>query len=330
MGQLEQVDEANIDKKFIDAYPHGVRIVLNASTGEHSASAIADALQGLIDRVSTESYLALQPLRLILVTADLAEAANFWNRELGLPEAGVSMGAAGKHFSWGTDLYSARSIVILPVSIAIGLVRGSSVASATVIHEFGHVHDDLVRGLQIGFPQPDLSHNLNDWPRICAHLAEITWSEFAAEYVAASYMTADDLQGFIANDPIHLAGLHGQLRLLIQRWKLRQLDFPSLWSQAVTNFSDLFANLGRAAARFDFATNGSQARLGFVDGAGAAAPWKPIADRIFREIEALADTAYSQWAADPFRGLGELIEAGFNAAGFFPIPCGQDLRVDVR
>jgi hypothetical protein len=74
------------------------------------------------------------------------------------------------------------------------------VATTTVIHELGHVHDDLARGLQIGFPQPGLSHNLNDWPRICAHLAEITWSEFAAECVAASYMTADDPREFIAND----------------------------------------------------------------------------------------------------------------------------------
>ncbi len=54
----------------------------------------------------------LQPLRLILVTANLAEAANFWNRELGLPEAGVWAGAVGKHISWG-NLESARSIVII-------------------------------------------------------------------------------------------------------------------------------------------------------------------------------------------------------------------------
>jgi hypothetical protein len=330
MSQPDQVEEATIDKNFIDAYPQGMRIVLNASTGEHSPQTIADALQDVVDRVCTERCLALQPLRLILVTANLSEAANFWNRELGLPEAGVSGGAVGKHFSWGVDLASARSIVLLHVGIAIGLVSGSSVARATVVHEFGHVHDDLARGLQIGFPQPGLSHNLNDWPRICAHLAEIIWSEFAAEYVAASYITADELQEFVTTDPGHLSGLHGELRQLVQSWKVGQLDFPSLWSRSVTNLSDLFANLGRAAARFDFATNGAQARLDFVDGVGAAAPWKPIVERIFLEIDALADTAYSLWAAEPFRGLEQLMEAGFNAAGFFPIPCGQDLRVKVQ
>jgi hypothetical protein len=192
------------------------------------------------------------------------------------------------------------------------------------------VHDDLARGLQIGFSQPGLSPNLNDWPQICARCAEITWSEFAAESVAAAYTSADDLQDLMANDPVHLAGIHAQLRQLVQSWNLGQLDFPSLWSQAVTNVSDLFANLGRAAARFALAPNGVQARAGFVDAASAAAPWKPVVDHIFRELDALADTAYLQWPDEPFRGLGELIAAGFNADGFFPIPGGQDLRVNVR
>jgi hypothetical protein len=330
MDRLEEVEEANIDKAFIDACPPGIRIVFNSGTAEHSPQTIADALLGLVDRVHTESDVILQPLRLILVTANLAEAANVWNRELGLPEAGVSAGAVGKHISWGNDLESARSIVIIHAGIAIGLLGGLSIAATTVIHEFGHVYDDLARGLQIGFSQPGLSSNLNDWPRICAHCAEITWSEFAAESVAAVYMTANDLQELMANDPVHLAGIHAQLRQLVQSWNLGQLDFPILWSHAVTNLSDLFANLGRAAARFPFATNGAQARAGFVDTAGAAALWKPVIDQIFRELDALADTAYSQWPAEPFRGLGDLIAAGFNAAGFFPIPCGQNLRVNVR
>ena len=329
MDRLEEVEQANIDKAFIDAYPPGIRIVFNSGTGDHSSQAIAHAIQGLVDRVRAERHLVLQPLRLILMTANLAEAANFWNRELGLPEAGVSDGAVGKHMSWGNDVESARSVVILHAGIAIGLVSGLSMATTSVIHEFGHVHDELARGLQIGFPQPGLSRNLNDWPAICTHFAELTWSEFAAESVAASYTTADDLQELMANDPIHLAAIHKQLRQLIQSRKLGQLDFPSLWSQAVTNLSDLFASLGRTAARFPFVTNGAEARVGFVHAAGEAAPWKPVVNEIFRELDALADAAYSQWAAEPFRGLGEQIAEGFNAAGFFPIPCGQDLRVNV-
>ena len=330
MDRLEKVEEANIDKAFIDGHPPGIRIVFNSGIGEHPAQTIADALIGLADRVCTEGHVVLQPLRMIVVTANLAEAVNFWNRELGFPEAGVSGGAVGKHFSWGNDLESARSIVILHAGIAIGLVTGLSIAATTVTHELGHVHDDLARGLQIGFPKPGLSLNLNDWPRICAQLAEITWSEFAAESLAAAYTTANDLQELIANDPIHFAAIHEQLRRLIQSWKVGQLDFPSLWSQAVTNLSDLFANLGRAAARLPYATNGAQARADFIDTVGAAASSKPVVDQVFHELDALADAAYSQWAAEPFRGLGELIAAGFNAAGFFPIPCGQDLRVNVH
>jgi hypothetical protein len=281
-------------------------LAFNSGTGDHSPQAIAQALQGLVDRVQAECHLVLQPLRLILLTDNLAEAANFWNRELGLPEAGVSGGAVGKHISWGKDVESARSVVILHVGIAVGLVSGLSIATSTVIHEFGHVHDDLARGRQIGFPQPDLSRGLN-WPELCAHFAELTWSEFAAESVAASYMTADDLRELMTNDPIHLAAIHKQLRQLIQSHKVGQVDFPSLWSRAVTDISDLFANLGRAAARFPFAENGEQARSGFVDATSEAASWKPIVDRLFDELNALGDKHYFEWDMEPFRGLGEVI-----------------------
>jgi hypothetical protein len=104
MDRLDEVEEANIDKAFIDARLPGIRIVFNSGSGEHSPQTIADALLGLVDRVHTESGVILQPLRLILVTANLAEAANFWNRELGLPKAGVSAGAVGKHISWGNAI----------------------------------------------------------------------------------------------------------------------------------------------------------------------------------------------------------------------------------
>ena len=269
----------------------------------------------------------LQAFRLIQVTANLGEAANFSNRKLGLPEAGVSDGAAGKHILWGNGPESARSVVMLRFDIAVGLVSGFSKAPTTVIHEFGQLHDDFVRGVMFGFRQH--SNHAGDWPAICAHFAEITWSEYAAESTSGPYVTAEDLQEFMTNDPSYLADIHKQLRALIQSRLLGQLDFPSLWSQAGTKLSDLFANLGRAAARFPFATNGAEARAGFVDAAGEAASWKPVVDEIFSELDALADVAYSQWAAEPFRGLGEQIGAGFNAAGFFPISCGQDLCVNL-
>jgi hypothetical protein len=69
---------------------------------------VAKSLLGLVQRVQTEHALLLDPLRLILVTANLGEAVNFWNRELGLPESGVSNQAegsvVGKHMFWGTDM----------------------------------------------------------------------------------------------------------------------------------------------------------------------------------------------------------------------------------
>jgi hypothetical protein len=323
---MEPVIQPRIDKAFIDASPSGFHVV-TPGVGDYSHEDINQALFRLVERVQSECHLLLQPLRLTLVTESLGDAANFWNRELGSPESGVSDGAVGKHISWGSDLDSARSIVILSLGVSHGVASGLSIAIATVIHELVHVHDDFVRGMKFGFRRH--SNHADDWPAICAHLAEIAWSEYAAEAVAASYMTAEDLQTLITDDPAHLVSTHQQLRELIRCYQLRQLDLGTLWSQALTHFSHIFANLGRAAARFRCAESGKDARAGFVNAIGEAAPWQPVVEQIFGELNALDDKAYSGWAAEPFVGLGEQVGAGFNAAGFFPIPCGQNLRLNV-
>ena len=337
MEQLPEVPKIEIDKAFIDASPPGIDITIDSSarTGGQDPRVIAESLHRLLQRMGNEQPpLLLQPLRYILVTANLCEAVNYWNRALGLPEAGVSSqpegSVAGKHMSWGNDRESARSIIILADGVAVGVATDLSLAITTVIHEFGHVHDDFARGLTIGFPQSARPRNLNDWPGICAHLAEITWSEYAAESTAAPYMTREDLQEFMANDPIHLAGVHKRLRQLIHSNKLGQLDFPSLWSRAVTDMSDLFANLGRAAARFPFAENGLQVRACFVDSNGEAAYWMPVVERLFDELTALDDKSYTEWGAEPFSGLVEVVSLGFQAAGFLPIHNGQNLHVRIR
>jgi hypothetical protein len=331
---MQQIKETlNIDKAFIDAAPPGLTITLDASarSGGHEPSVIAKSIGDLVQRMQdAQPPLVLLPLRYILVTANLGAAVNVWNRFLGLPEAGVSTQAVGKHISWGHDLESARSIIILTDAIAVAVVNGLSVAITSVIHELGHVHDDVARGFATGFPTCAPSPHLNDWLGICAHLAEMTWSEYAAESVAAPYMDAETLRELMANDPLHLATTHKQLRAQIQTHKQGQLDLASLWSAAVTDIGDLFANLGRAAARLPAAQNGECARADFVDATGEAAAWKEVVDLLFRELDALGTTAYSEWGADPFRRLRELIGSGFQAAGFFPFAVGSNLRVMLR
>jgi hypothetical protein len=63
-------------------------------------------------------------------------------------------------------------------------------------------------------------------------------------------MTREDLASLMVNDPTHLLAIHKRIRQLVESSKIGQLDIPSLWSRAVTEVFDLFANLGRAAARF--------------------------------------------------------------------------------
>jgi len=306
-----------------------------SGTGEHSPEAIAQALVGLIDRVQTESHLNLQPLRLIQVTANLGEAANFWNRALGLPETGVSQQpegvVAGKHMSWGTSKESARSIIILPDYVAAAIALDAPAATATLIHELGHVHDDFARGLTRGFRPYQTPPHLNDWPGLCSYIAEeMTWSEYAAESIAAGYYTPEELASFERNDGSHLAGVHTRLRQSICKFLQGQVDFASLWSGSVTNLSDLFANLGRAAAHLPFAENQGEARGRLVSPDSEAVCWRSVVERLVGELRTLREKDYSEWGPAPFGRLAEVVVLGFEAAGFFPAYNGNNLHVKVR
>src|SRR5260370_25032422 len=135
--------------------------------GGPGPAVIPNSLGELVVRMGNAAPpLVLWPLRHILVTANLGDAVNTWNRFLGLPEAGVSNQAVGKHLSWGNDLESARSVIILTDGAAVGVARGVLIAVTTVIHELGHVHDDLARAVKFGFPQSARLSCLNDWPGV--------------------------------------------------------------------------------------------------------------------------------------------------------------------
>ena len=320
-----------IDKAQIDAStPGSMTISLHSSARCPEPAVVAESLLQLVQRAQREHDLMLDPLRLILVTANLGEVVNSWNRELGLPESGASSQAegvaVGKHLCWGNDGDSARSVIIIADYIASAATAGVPIAAATVIHELGHIHDEFARGLTRGFRQ-SRPCNLNDWPGICTEVAENTWSEYAAESIAASDMTREDLASLMVNDPAHLVAIHKTIRQPIESSKIGQLDIPSLWSRAVTDVFDLFANLGRAAARFPFAENGEQARSGFVDGAGEAACWKPTVEKLFNELNRLDERTYAEWDT---KRLEEIVALGFHGAGFIPIPISGGLRVNFR
>src|ERR1039457_898999 len=112
---MDEIEETlNVDKAFVDTAPPGLNITIDSSagTGGLAPAAIANSLGGLGVRMGDAGPpLVLWPLRYILVTAKLGDAVNTWNRFLGLPEAGVSNQAVGKHISWGNDLESARSVI---------------------------------------------------------------------------------------------------------------------------------------------------------------------------------------------------------------------------
>jgi hypothetical protein len=336
MEQPQEPTLCGMDKAQIDLSPQGIDVIIQSWLGAAPEPAVgAESLVELVRCVESEHALLLMPLRLILVTANLAAAVNCWNRALGLPETGVSQQPEGvvaaKNMSWGTSKESARSIIILPDYMAAGIALDAPAATATLVHELGHVHDDFARGLTKGFRPYQTPPQLNDWPGLCAYVAEeITWSEYAAESIAAGYWTSEQLACFERNDGAHLAGVHTRLRQSICSFLQRQLDFPSLWSGSVTNLSDLFANLGRAAAHLRFAEDEGEALGRLVPPDSEAVCWRPVIERLVSELRTLREKDYSEWGPAPFNKLAEVVVIGFEAAGFFPTGTGNNLRVRVR
>jgi hypothetical protein len=332
----EQPTPCGIDKAEVDLSPPGIDVIIQSWPYAAPEPAVgAESFFALVRRVENEHALVLIPLRLILVTANLGEAVNCWNRALGLPESGVSQQpegvVAGKHMSWGTTSESARSIIILPDYIAAAIALEAPAATATLIHELGHVHDEFARGLTRGFRPFQTTPRLNDWPGLCAYIAEeMTWSEYAAESIAARYWAPEQLASFERNDGAYLAGVHARLRKSICNFLQTQLDFPSLWSGSVTNLSDLFANLGRAAAHLPFAKNEGEALSQLVPSDGEAACWRPVIERLVAELRALREKDYSEWGPAPFSRLAEVVVLGFESAGFFPTSNSNNLHVSVR
>ena len=334
--KMEQPDDTSThepDKAAVDASPPGSLTISADSSARVQSSAFGEALSQLLQRFQNEDAIVLTPLRLVVLTAELGNVVSRWQRALGLPEAGISQQPEGtavaKTMSWGRDAESARSLIIMADYMAAGVVASNSIAISTLVHELGHVHDDFARGVVLGFRELQIPAASADWPRVCAFVAEIAWSEYAAESLAASQMTREDLRTFLLNDPLHLAGVDERLRQAVWSYKCRQRDLASLWNNSVTELSDIFANLGRAIARLPFADNYEEALARLVEPDAEAARWKPVIERLIQELESLGSTGYAAWGAAPFSGIQEAIAEGFQAVGLFPTHDGSRLHVRV-
>jgi hypothetical protein len=322
-----------VDKAEIDASPPGSMTIRADSSARVKPANCAQSLNQMLESMQSEHALVLNPLRLILVTGEVGNTVVRWQRALGLPEAGVSEQREGvavaKHMSWGTNEKSARSIIILADYIAGGIAASNSVAMATLAHELGHVHDDFLRSLHMGFPDSSTPLTTTAWPLLCTYLAKITWSEYAAESVGAIYQTREDRRAFLMNDPLHLSGIHQRLRQAVWSYKRGERTLGALWGGAITELGDIFANLGRAIARLAFAENYEEALGSLVDVGNEAAGWKPVIYDLAQELKALGSKGYATWGAAPFTELQQIIVVGFEVVGLFPTYDGSNLHVRV-
>jgi len=324
-----------IDKKAIDeALPGSLTISAELSVRVDS-KAFWEWLSHFMEQARTQGVsLALAPLRLVLLTRDLSAAAKSWQLQLGKPQAGTSEQPEGvavaKTFFWGEDENSARAVVMIGDHIAYGAMNGDSLAVSTVVHELGHVHDYFLRNVSRGFSRSTASPRASDWPLLRTYFAEIVWSEYAAESIAAIYMTDEILRSFVDSDRAYLSGLHKRIQERVADFRSGSCDLGSLWFYCVTQLSDTYANLGRSAARISFAEH-PEIVLEQLVNTDDLSEWRPIVKKLATELDILGNKAYSDWpAVAPLRGIEEAITEGFWAVGLFPMYESGNLRVRVR
>lgn len=321
------------DKAAIDASPPGSMVISADASSGIVPSAFRETVSQWLERLQSEEALVIVPLRAMLVTADLGKAVSRWQRTLGQPEAGVSRQPEGtavaKMMSWGRDKESARAIIILTDHVARALVVQIPIAACALVHEVAHVHDDFSRGLVMGFPESQTPPSVTDWPRVCAYLAELTWSEYSAESVAAKFLTQEDLLELLVSDPGHLAGVDERLRRAVWSYKYGQRTLASLWNGSVTQMGDVFANLGRAIARLRYADNYEEALRHLAHPSRGAAHWRPVVERLVQELKGLESAGYSKWGSAPFSGIQKVIAEGFHTVGLLPTYDGSNLHVRV-
>jgi hypothetical protein len=323
------------DKKAIDDAPAGSITISAEPSARVDLKAFWEWLSRYLERVRAQGIsLALVPLRLVLLTNDLGASVKYWQSQLGEPQSGTSEQPEGvavaKTFFWGEDESSARAVVVIGDHIAYAAMNGYSLAISTVIHEFGHVHDYFLRNVSQGFRRPKTPPGISDWPLIRTYFAEIVWSEYAAESIAAIYMTDEDLRSFEDGDQAYLSGVHERIRERIIDFHSGRCDLGSLWSYCITQLSDVFSNLGRSLARISFAEHPEEAHDRLVS-TDDLVGWCPIVKKLATELGILGDKAYSDWpVAAQFRGIEEALVSGFHVVGLFPMYESGNLRVQVR
>ena len=322
-----------VDKAAIDAAEEGSWLIFTERAQIVSAENFSNTVDRILGRMEKHgTFLDLSPLRLILLTPELHSRAKDWQRQLGKPEAGVSQQAegevGGKTMSWGVDRSSARTIILLSDTLALGAVLDMPAAVSTVAHEFGHVSDYFQRRLLYGFPETVMPPMNNDWPGIRREAADSIWSEYAAETVAFQFMGDQELEEFRENDVRYLAGIDARVRQSVAQFKDGQISLVALWNSNITNLFDLLTNLGRAAARvsLDESCSAAAARLAAADGAVA---WVPVIEKLFGELRTLRSKRYEDWSLEPFAGIEDAVELGFHAAGLVPDYDDNGLRLRV-
>jgi hypothetical protein len=306
-------------------------------TGHGEEEAIREALDGIGESLATvveKTGIKIGTLRLLHFTSSMDDTVRYWQDQLGLPVNGVTALAegegevAGKHFIWGDGKpETTHAIVVLSDFVLKGLASGEGSALSTLAHEIGHVDDAGWRLLQLGHQQ--LKHPmLNDWSGFKLFLADMMWSECAANLVASMFMTEREIEESREYWVKMLTQRRARISAAIDAYR-KDGDMGALWMTGHANMAVITTQLGRAVGD---ALSDHEAEKKLVEATRAVCDsWGALVDEFLEALAEMASCAWTEkkmaaWSLEP---LQPLISRAFHIEHLVPVEVGDRLRIDV-
>lgn len=291
------------------------------------SNAISNAMHDVIKTIPI-----CQLLRLIVFSANPLSEIVRWQRELGLLE-GVTSGpigeVLGKTLVWGSgELDASYAVIIFPETIALGLLDGDDklqpCMKGTLVHELAHVHDEVIYLKVFG----RLSHIAgDDWPSLRRFYAHAVWGEYFANSVAFPYLKQCDLDAQL-DATINFFELN--MHRISQAISTYRVDnrMDALWQFALNEMTQLYSQLGRVIALAVGAKDegGTQLDKFLVDIDERSVAWGAVVRHLTAELTILEGT---KWESNSLDQLKEVIDEGFQAAGFYPKYSDEQFWIDV-
>jgi hypothetical protein len=248
-----------------------------------------NTLPDLLVEIVQATGMRVGALKLIDITPDLDGRVRHWQRQLSLPENGITVltesegFVMGKQFVWRHPAGNHCAVMVVSNLLLDHIEANTIYGTALLAHELGHIDDECWRD-----PDPVARPRLTDWPGLRAFVAEAMWSEAAANTAARPFISdqlfTEDLESWRSM----LAGRRDRLKAAHAQYQ-SDADVGALWFEAHAHVCTMLIHLGRMIGEAAF--NEARATMLTSDTRKISGAWADLIADLMDEIEVLLDVA---------------------------------------